>query len=315
MSGGVAFGDVREAAARIAPFVRRTPVHTSASLDEWAGATVFCKCENFQRAGAFKYRGATNAVQLLTDAEAARGVATHSSGNHGAALALAARMRGVRATIVVPADVRATKRRAIEAFGAELVECEPTLAAREATLRDVVASTGATVVHPYDDDRVIAGAGTAALELLEDVPDLDVLVAPVGGGGLCSGTAIAAHGTDARLRVVGAEPAGADDAARSLAIGRRQPQDAPATLADGLRTSLSERTFSILSTHLERIVTVDDDATVEALRFVWDRMKLVIEPSAAVAVAALRHLGAGRVGVILSGGNVDPTEFAANAPQ
>jgi threonine dehydratase len=301
-------GDVRDAAARIAPFVHRTPVHTSASLDEWAGARVFCKCENFQRAGAFKFRGATNAVRLLDDAVAARGVATHSSGNHGAALALAARERGLHAYIVVPSDVRETKRRAIEAFGAELIECEPTLAAREATLRDVVASTGATVVHPYDDDRVIAGAGTAALELLEDVPDLDVLVAPVGGGGLCSGTAIAAHGIDTRLRVIGAEPAGADDAARSLATGHRQPQEAPATIADGLRTSLSERTFAILSAHLERIVVVDDDATIEAMRFVWNRMKLVIEPSAAVAVAALRQVVAGRVGVILSGGNVDPTE-------
>ncbi len=298
-------GEVRDAAARIAPFVHHTPVHTSASLDAWSGATVFCKCENFQRAGAFKFRGATNAVLRLGEADTARGVATHSSGNHGAALALAARARGARAWIVVPSDIRPAKRRAIEAFGAELVECEPTLVAREATLQDVVASTGATVVHPYDDDRVIAGAGTAALELLDEVPDLDVLVAPVGGGGLCSGTAIAAHGIAAHLRVVGAEPSGADDAARSLATGRRQPQDAPATIADGLRTSLSERTFSILSTHLERIVTVDDDATVEAMRFVWERMKLVIEPSAAVAVAALREVAGRRVGVILSGGNVD----------
>jgi threonine dehydratase len=303
MPPGIA--DVRDAATRIAPFVHRTPVHTSASLDAWTGATVFCKCENLQRAGAFKYRGATNAVQLLTDDEAARGVATHSSGNHGAALALAARVRGVRASIVVPFDVRPAKRAAIEAFGATLIECAPTLSAREATLRDVLAGTGATLVHPYDDDRVIAGAGTAALELLDEVPDLDVVVAPVGGGGLCSGTAIAAHGIDPRVRVVGAEPAGADDAARSLAAGTRMPQDAPATIADGLRTSLSERTFAILSAHLERIVTVDDDATLAAMRFVWDRMKLVIEPSAAVAVAALPELAGRRVGVILSGGNVD----------
>jgi threonine dehydratase len=307
--------DVRAAATRIAPFVHRTPVHTSRSLDEWAGATVFCKCENFQRAGAFKFRGATNAVRLLTDSDAAHGVATHSSGNHGAALALAARERGVQAHIVVPSDVRSPKRRAIEAFGAQVIECDPTLAAREATLRDVVASTGAVVVHPYDDDRIIAGAGTAALELLDAVPDLDVVLAPVGGGGLCAGTAIAAHGVDARVRVVGAEPAGADDAARSLVAGRRLPQEAPETIADGLRTSLSERTFAILSTHLDRVVTVDDDATLAAMRFVWERMKLVIEPSAAVAVAALPELAGQRVGVILSGGNVDLAEFAAFAPQ
>jgi threonine dehydratase len=307
--------DVRAAAERIAPFVHRTPVHTSRSLDEWAGATVFCKCENFQRAGAFKFRGATNAVQSLRADEAANGVATHSSGNHGAALALAARERGVPAWVVVPSDVLAPKRRAIEAFGATLIECEPTLAAREETLREVVASTGATVVHPYDDDRIIAGAGTAALELLEAVGDLDAVLAPVGGGGLCSGTAIAAHGINPALRVVGAEPSGADDAARSLAAGQRLPQAAPATVADGLRTSLSERTFAILSAHVERIVTVDDDATLSAMRFVWERMKLVIEPSAAVAVAALREFAGSRVGVVLSGGNVDPTAFAANAPQ
>jgi threonine dehydratase len=307
--------DVRAAAERIAPFVHRTPVHTSRSLDEWAGATVFCKCENFQRAGAFKFRGATNAVQSLRADEAANGVATHSSGNHGAALALAARERGVPAWVVVPSDVLAPKRRAIEAFGATLIECEPTLAAREETLREVVASTGATVVHPYDDDRIIAGAGTAALELLEAVADLDAVLAPVGGGGLCSGTAIAAHGINPALRVVGAEPSGADDAARSLAAGQRLPQAAPATVADGLRTSLSERTFAILSAHVERIVTVDDDATLSAMRFVWERMKLVIEPSAAVAVAALREFAGSRVGVVLSGGNVDPTAFAANAPQ
>jgi threonine dehydratase len=280
---------------------------TSASRDAWVGAHVFCKCEHLQRAGAFKFRGATNAVQSMTDGEAVRGVATHSSGNHGAALALAARQRGIPAFVVVPSDASAPKRAAIEAYGAQVTECEPTLAAREATLDQVVARTGAAVVHPYDDDRVIAGAGTAALELLEDVGPLDVVIAPVGGGGLCSGTAIAAHSSDARPRVVGAEPAGADDAARSLAAGELVPQTAPATIADGLRTSLSPRTFAILSAHLETIVTVTDDEIVAAMRVVWERTKQVIEPSAAVAIAAARRyeLDGERVGIILSGGNVD----------
>jgi threonine dehydratase len=299
--------DVRAAAARIEAFVHRTPVHTSAALDEWSGATVLCKCENLQRSGAFKFRGATNAVRSLSDAEAERGVATHSSGNHGAALALAARQRGAAAYVVVPVDASPVKRAAIEAFGAQIVECEPTLAAREATLDDVVARTGATVVHPYDDVRVIAGAGTAALELLEEVPGLDVVVVPVGGGGLCSGTSIAVHGVDASVRVIGAEPLGADDAARSLASGQLIRQEAPDTIADGLRTSLSPRTFAILAAHVDTIVTVSDDATIAAMRFVWERMKLVVEPSAAVAVAAARaaRLEGARVGIILSGGNVN----------
>jgi threonine dehydratase len=299
--------DVREAAARIEPFVHRTPVCTSRSLDAWLGTRTFCKAEHLQRAGAFKFRGATNAVQLLSDDEAARGVATHSSGNHGAALALAARERGTEAFIIVPANASPPKRAAIEAYGAHVIECAPTLAAREAKLTEVVAETGAYVVHPYDDDRVIAGAGTATLELLDAIDRLDVIVTPVGGGGLASGTCVAAHGIDPRIRVIGAEPTGADDAARSLAAGHVVPQLAPDTVADGLRTSLSERTFGVLSNHLERIVTVPDTATVAAMRFVWERMKIVIEPSAAVAVAAAREAGldGDRVGIILSGGNVD----------
>jgi threonine dehydratase len=303
----VTIADVREAAARIAPFVHRTPVVTSRSLDEWVGASVSCKCENLQRAGAFKIRGATNAVQSLREDDAARGVVTHSSGNHGAALALAAREREVRAFVVVPSDAPRPKRAALEAYGAHVTECAPTLAAREATLEHVVARTGAAVIHPYDDDRVIAGAGTAALELIDDLNGLDAVIAPVGGGGLCSGTAIAVHGCDKNVRVIGAEPAGADDAARSLAAGRLLPQTAPHTIADGLRTSLSARTFAVLSEHLEDIVTVTDDDTIAAMRFVWERTKLLIEPSAAVAVAAARRsdLRGARVGIVLSGGNVD----------
>ncbi len=308
------FDDVRAAATRIAPFVHRTPVCTSRALDLASGATVWCKVEALQRAGAFKMRGATNAVRMLDDRAARRGVATHSSGNHGAALALAARERGIPAFVVVPRDVSAPKRAAIDAYGAQLIECEPGLASREAMLDDVVARTGSTVVHPYDDDRVIAGAGTAALELLDEVADLDVLLVPVGGGGLASGTSIAAHGVNPAMRVVGAEPAGADDAARSLAAGHVVPQTSPDTIADGLRTSLSERTFSILSTHLHRIVTVPDGATIAAMRFVWERMKLLVEPSAAVAVAPLlagpgtqfrQEFAGANVGVVLSGGNVD----------
>jgi threonine dehydratase len=305
----VSLDDVRAAATRIAPFAVRTPVCSSAAFDDWLGPGVhaYAKAENLQRAGAFKFRGATNAVRSLTGTDAARGVATHSSGNHGAALALAAAQRGIAAHVVVPQGVARPKRAAIEGYGARVYECEPTLAAREAMLDDVVARTGATVVHPYDDDRVIAGAGTAALELIEDVPALDVVVAPVGGGGLCSGTAIAVHGVAPQVRVIGAEPSGADDAARSLAAGAVVPQDAPRTIADGLRTSLSARTFAILSSHLESIVTVDDGATIAAMRAVWERLKLVVEPSAAVAVAAVRAMerDGARVGIILSGGNVD----------
>jgi threonine dehydratase len=305
-----ALADVRAAADRIAPFAHRTPVMTSRSIDAWAGAgtRVFLKCENLQRAGAFKFRGATNAVQSLRDDEAAPGVATHSSGNHGAALALAARERGIDAFVVVPENAPRPKLAAIESYGATIFRCAPTVAAREAMLADVVARTGAHVVHPYDDDRVIAGAATAALELCTDVPDLDVVVAPVGGGGLCSGTAIATHGLlGPSVRVIGAEPAGADDAARSLAAGHVVPQEAPDTIADGLRTGLAARTYEVLSQHLDRIVTVVDRDTVAAMRFAWERTKLLVEPSAAVALAALARvdLDGARVGVIVSGGNVD----------
>jgi threonine dehydratase len=298
--------DIDAAAARVAPFVHRTPVLTSRLLDEWAGASLFLKAEHLQRAGAFKFRGATNAVQTLSDADAAQGVAAHSSGNHAAALALAASVRGVRAHIVMPANAPAVKRAAVLGYGARVVECEPTEAARIATLRAVVAETGAVEIHPFDNDDVIAGAGTAALELLTAVPDLVAVVTPVGGGGLLSGTCIAAHGIDASIAVHGAEPAGADDAARSLAQGVIEPQRAPDTICDGLRTSLAPRTFAILSQHVSSIVVVDDDATLDALAMISSRTKQLVEPSAAIAVAAVRNtpaLHGRRVGVILSGGN------------
>ena len=300
---------IRQAAARISPYVHRTPVFTCRSLDAMTGATLFLKCENLQKVGAFKIRGATNAVLSLADREAARGVATHSSGNHAAALALAARWRGVRAYVVMPENATAVKQRAVEGYGAEVVPCRPTLAAREEMLAEVVARTGATVIHPYDDYRIIAGQGTAALELCEEVDDLDVIMAPVGGGGLLSGTALAVRGISARTRVLGAEPEIADDAFRSLQAGRIIPSSYPDTVADGLRTSLGELTFPIIRKHVDAIVTAGEADIIAATRTIWERMKLVVEPSAAVPLATILSgrvdLNGKRVGIVLSGGNVD----------
>ncbi len=273
------------------------------------GARLFFKCENFQKVGAFKFRGATNAVFSLSDAEASKGVATHSSGNHAAALALAARLRGIPAHVVMPSTSRAIKQAAVDGYGARIVLCEPTLEARESTLETVVAATGAAVVHPYNDPRVIAGQGTAALELLADIPDLDVVMTPVGGGGLLSGTAIVVRSLAPGARVVGAEPAAADDAFRSLEQGRIVPSVDPRTIADGLLTSLGTLTFAIIREHVAGIVTVSEAAIVAAMRHVWERMKILVEPSSAVPLGALiegKLAAAGlRVGIILSGGNVD----------
>ena len=301
--------DVRAAAERIRPHAHRTPVLTCASLDAMIGARLFFKCENFQRVGAFKFRGATNAVFSLSEHDAAKGVATHSSGNHAAALALAARLRGITAHVVMPRTSNAVKRAAVAGYGGRIVLCEPTLAAREETLASVVAETGATVVHPYNDPLVIAGQGTAALELLEDVRDLDIVMAPVGGGGLLSGTAITVTSLSPKTRVVAAEPAAADDAFRSLEEGRIVPSVDPRTVADGLLTSLGTLTFAIIRERGVEIVTVSEEAIVAAMRHVWERMKIVIEPSSAVPLGALlagalRAAGQ-RVGVILTGGNVD----------
>jgi len=302
--------DVRAAAERLRGRAHRTPVLTSRQIDQLAGRRLFFKCENFQRVGAFKFRGACNAVQQLGDDLAARGVVTHSSGNHAAALALAARERGIPAYIVMPRNAPPVKQTAVEGYGGRITLCEPTQQAREEACADLMGRTGATLIHPYDNDEVIAGQGTAALELLEEVPDLDAVIAPVGGGGLLSGTAIAAHG----IVVLAAEPLGADDAARSMAGGVRLPQLAPNTIADGLLTSLGERNWAIVRSRVKRILTVDDDRIIAALRLIMERMKIVVEPSSAVPLAALldkaqahardlAHLG--RVGVILSGGNVD----------
>jgi threonine dehydratase len=301
--------DIRDAARRIAPFVHRTPVLGCSALDQMCGARLFFKCENFQKAGAFKARGATNAVFSLDEHAAERGVATHSSGNHAAALALAARCRGIKAYVVMPENAPAVKRRAVAGYRAEIVTCKPTLEAREAGLAQVVKDTGATVIHPYNDYRVIAGQGTAALELCEEVPELDIVVAPVGGGGLISGTALAVHGVSPSTRVVAAEPALADDAYRSLRAGRIIPSSYPNTVADGLRTSLGDLTFPILRHYVEQIILVSDEEIVAAMRHIWERMKIIVEPSSAVPLAALLagqlDLSARRVGIILSGGNVD----------
>ena len=301
---------VRDAAARISGIVHRTPVMTCDTLDRLAGRRLFFKCENLQKVGAFKYRGATNAVRKLSDAEAAKGVVTHSSGNHAQALALAARERGVPAYIVMPRNAPAVKRAAVEGYGGQVTACEPNLADRERCANELVAKTGATLIPPFDHTDVIAGQGTTALELLEDVPDLDAIVTPVGGGGLLAGCAVAARGVKPGVRVFGAEPLGADDAARSKAAGEWLPQTAPNTIADGLLTSTGSLTWPIIRDQVERVFTVTDDEIRAAMRLIWERMKLIVEPSGAVGAAvaltaAFRALaGAEKVGIVFSGGNV-----------
>jgi threonine dehydratase len=300
---------LRHAAARLAPWAHRTPVLTSRTLDAATGATIFLKCENLQRIGAFKFRGAMNAL-LQLDAEArAAGVITHSSGNHAQALALAGQLLGVPACIVMPRTAPAVKREATAGYGARIVPCEPTLAARESTVAAERAAHGYTLVHPYDDWNVIAGQATAAMELIEQAGPLDVIVAPVGGGGLLAGTALAAHFFAPGTAVVAAEPLAADDAARSLAAGSIQPSHDPKTIADGLRTSLGERGFAVIRRHVGRVLTVPEPAILDAMRFVMERLKIVIEPSSAVPVAAAmaeaRPFAGRRVGIILSGANVD----------
>ena len=304
---------IRAAAERIAGHVHRTPVHTSRSLDEASGRSLFLKCELFQRGGSFKLRGALNAVLSLSPEAAARGVVTHSSGNHAAAVAIAAGIRGVPATVVMPENAPAVKRDAVLAYGARVITCAPTLAAREATAAQVVAETGGALIPPYDHPDVIAGQGTIALELLAQVPDLDALIVPVGGGGMISGIALAAHELRPGLPVYGAEPAGADDAWRSKRAGVRLPQTNPQTIADGLRTSLGEWTWPVVRDRVPEIFRVEEAEIRAALALTWSRTKLLIEPSAAVgvAVALSAQFAERRVGIILCGGNVD---FAACLP-
>ena len=305
--------------ARIAPRIHRTPVLTSASLNAIAGAGLFFKCENLQKTGSFKIRGASNAILSLTEQEVARGIVTQSSGNHGAAVACAAAWRGVPAWIVMPKNAPAVKAAAIEGYGGKIVFCEPTVTARKATCDRIQAETGAHLVHPYDDDRIIAGQATAAKELLEEVGDLDAVFAPVSGGGLLSGTCLGAKGIRADVRVVGCEPERADDAYRSLTSGTLQSLESSDTIADGLRASLAPRTFAILRRHVESILLVSEEEIISAARLVWERMKIVIEPSSAVAIAPLLKpgvvaslnlpepvdRGTPKLGVIFSGGNLD----------
>ncbi len=303
------FIDVAAASEVIAGFVHRTPVLTSRQIDYISGAHLFFKCENLQKVGAFKFRGATNAVINLTNEQRLNGVVTHSSGNHAAALAHAAVTRGVKAYIVMPSTAPEIKKKAVAGYGAEITFCAPTLAAREAAAAEVIRRTGATLIHPYDNFNIIAGQGTAALETLTDYPSTDAILAPVGGGGLLSGTAIAARHLVPSIKIYGAEPALADDAARSFHTGTLQPALPPKTIADGLLTSLCERSFTIIRANVDDIFTVTEEQIIEAMRLVWERMKIIIEPSSAVPLAAVlanKSLFAGKkVAIIISGGNAD----------
>jgi len=308
-----------EAHERIRPRIHRTPVLTSVSLNRLAGVELFFKCENLQKTGSFKIRGATNAIFSLNDAEARHGVVTHSSGNHAAAVACAAAWRGIPALIVMPKNAPAVKCRAVEAYGGKITFCEPNVTARSETARRIQAETGAVLVHPYDDDRIIAGQATAAKELLEDIAGLDVVLAPVSGGGLLSGTCLGAKGVRPEARVYGCEPERANDAYRSLKSGILQKLETSDTIADGLRASLGPRTFAILQKHVDGILLVSEEEIVATMKLVWERLKIVIEPSSAVAFAPLlrksgleelrlarREANARpRVGVVLSGGNVE----------
>jgi threonine dehydratase len=300
---------IRAAQDRIRPYIKRTPVLTSSRLNEASGAKLFFKCENFQKIGAFKARGATNAVFTLDDATAGHGVATHSSGNHGTALARAAKLRGIPAHIVMPSNSAKVKVRAVESYGAQIVFCEPTEAAREAACADVIAKTGATLIHSFENVDVMAGQGTAAAELLEDVSNLDLVMCPVGGGGLLGGTAVAAKAMRPKIKVVAAEPENANDAAQSFHAGRLIRTEKKFTIADGLRTNIGTPNFAIIQRAVDDIVTVSEDAIVNAMRTIWETMKIVIEPSAAVPYAAIMekkiHIAGKRVGIILTGGNVD----------
>ncbi|MBL6446299.1 pyridoxal-phosphate dependent enzyme [Fulvivirga sp. 29W222] len=299
---------------RVAPFIHRTPVYTCESLNKITGANLFFKCENFQKVGAFKARGGMNAILSLSSEERKSGVATHSSGNHAQAVALAAKENGVKAYIVMPSNSATVKKAAVLGYGAELIECEPTLQAREETLQTVVEKTGATLVHPYDDHRIVEGQSTAAKELIEDVNEkLDFILTPVGGGGMLSGASLAAHYFSTGTKVIGCEPSGADDAYRSFKSKKLVPQINPQTIADGLRTSLGKKPFEIIMRHTEDILLADDAETIAAMQMIWERMKIVVESSSSVPLAALirnKDQFAGKnVGIVISGGNVDLKEL------
>ena len=307
--GSINLDTIRAAHERIRPNIHRTPVLTNSWLNDACRASLFFKCENFQKVGAFKARGATNAVFALDETTARRGVATHSSGNHGAAVARAAKLRGIPAHIVMPSNSAKVKIRAVEAYSAQVVFCEPTEESRDIKCAEVINQTGATLIHSFENEHVVAGQGTAAMELLEDVPDLDVIMCPVGGGGLLSGTAVAAKSMRSQIKVIAVEPENADDAAQSFRAGRRLVTEKKFTIADGLRTNIGEPNFAIIQQYVDDIVTVSEEAIVSAMRTIWETMKIVIEPSAAVPYAAIvEHIvdvEGKSAGIILTGGNVD----------
>ncbi|MEP1304861.1 MAG: pyridoxal-phosphate dependent enzyme [Balneola sp.] len=301
--------DIKEAHQVIDPYAHCTPVLSSNKVNRRTNASIFFKCENFQKVGAFKFRGACNAVLTLSDSEAEQGVATHSSGNHAQALALAAKIRGIKAYVVMPENAPKVKVEAVKNYGAEVTFCEASLDAREGTLQKVVERTGATIIHPYNDSRIVAGQGTAAIELMEECPFLDIIMTPIGGGGLLSGTALAVKSINPDIEVIGTEPKEADDAYRSFKEGKLIPAYSTNTIADGLRTSLGELPFQIIQKHVDDILTVDEESIISAMRFIWERMNMIIEPSCAVPVAAVfnnhkRFVGK-KIGIIITGGNVD----------
>jgi threonine dehydratase len=301
--------DIELAYERIKSHIEHTPVITCRSINRMFGCEIHFKCENLQKGGAFKYRGATNAIRSLADEDAKRGVATHSSGNHAAAIALAARQYGISSYVVMPRTAPQVKKSAVETFGAEIIYCEPTLKAREDSIKEVVQRTNAVFIHPYNDLRIICGQATACLELVQEVKNLDLIIAPVSGGGLLSGTALVAAYTSPTIKVIGAEPEGADDAFQSLKAGKIIPMTDPNTIADGLRASLGTLTFPIIKKYVDRIVTTSDEQIVKAMRLIWERTKLIVEPSASVPLAILFQDSIftrnKKIGIILSGGNVD----------
>ncbi|MFN1833625.1 pyridoxal-phosphate dependent enzyme [Balneola sp. MJW-20] len=301
--------DIKKAQKIIEPFAHITPVLKSRKVNERGGCEIFLKCENFQKVGAFKFRGACNAIFTLPEEEAVKGVATHSSGNHAQAVALSAKLRGVPAYVVMPENAPKVKVKAVKDYGAEVTFCASTLEARESTLKEVVNRTGATFIHPYNDNRIVCGQGTAALEFMDQVEDLDIIMTPVGGGGLLSGTALSVKHTQPDIRVIGAEPSLADDAFRSFKEGKLMPVYNTDTIADGLRTSLGDLPFRIIKKYADDIVTVSEESIIEAMRFIWERMKIIIEPSCAVPVAAVFEkkldVQGKKIGIIITGGNVD----------
>ena len=301
--------DIKSAHSRIKPFIHQTPVMSSQQLNKLFNCDLFFKCENFQKVGAFKFRGAANAVLSLTAEEKSRGVVTHSSGNHAAALALAAGMNSVKAYIVMPENAPVVKRNAVAGYGAEITFCKPTLQAREETARMIMGKTGSTLIHPYDNFNVICGQGTAALELLKEKSDIEIVIAPIGGGGLMSGTSTCVKGINNDIQVIGAEPLNANDAYISFTTGKLTPSVSPLTVADGLLTSLSELTFSIIRRNVDKIFTAKEESIIDCMLLVWERMKIIIEPSSATVLAIIKEnpdvFSGKKIGLIISGGNVD----------